>query len=95
MNGSWRRLLLPPNRFRFHSPLLSKLPRLTGKDLLSLFEKKGWKLVRVNGSHHIFRSPDGQTAVVPLHGNDPVHVGIVQQLLKKKLKLTDEEIAEL
>ncbi len=74
---------------------MSKLKRLTGKALIALFKQKGWSLQRVRGSHHIFRNAEGQIAVVPFHGNRPVHVGIVQQLLRKKLKLTDEEIAEL
>ena len=72
-----------------------KLTRFSGKELVALFERKGWKLTRVKGSYHICRSPDGRIAVIPVHGNVPVHVGIVQELLRKKLKLSDAEIASL
>ncbi len=32
-----------------------------------LFRKHGWVLVRVSGSHHIFKSPTGQTFPVTVH----------------------------
>lgn len=28
--------------------------------------KRGWRLVRVNGSHHVFKS-GGRTVVIPFH----------------------------
>ena len=62
---------------------------------MALLQKRGWILDRVRGSHHILRNAEGHAVVVPLHGNEPVSVGIVQQILRKKLKLTDNEIAEL
>ncbi|HLC66453.1 hypothetical protein A3C37_02725 [Candidatus Peribacteria bacterium RIFCSPHIGHO2_02_FULL_53_20] len=63
--------------------------------MLKLFESKGWKLVRVRGSHHIFHSTAGKVAVVPVHGNDSVHVGILNNLLRKHLALSEEEIEKL
>lgn len=63
--------------------------------MLQLFERKGWELVRIRGSHHIFRSTTGKVAVVPVHGNDPVHIGILNNLLRKHLSLSEEEIARL
>lgn len=68
---------------------------MSGKALLKIFERKSWELVRVRGSHHIMRHPDGRAAVIPIHGNATVHIGIVQNLLRKHLRLSDEEIAEL
>lgn len=41
------------------------------------------------------KSPDGRTAVIPVHGNATLHVGILNTLLRKHLKLSDEEIADL
>lgn len=34
-----------------------------------LVEVHGWVLVRVRGSHYIFRLPDGSIYVVPVHRN--------------------------
>jgi predicted RNA binding protein YcfA (HicA-like mRNA interferase family) len=38
-------------------------------ELLRLVERHGWVLVRINGSHHIFKLPDGRIYVVPVHRN--------------------------
>lgn len=51
------------------------------KDLLKLLRKKGWKLVRINGSHHILQK-DGKTTVVPIHGKD-VPAGLLNHILKE------------
>lgn len=32
-------------------------------------ELHGWRLMRINGSHHIFRLPDGRSYAVPVHQN--------------------------
>jgi predicted RNA binding protein YcfA (HicA-like mRNA interferase family) len=34
-----------------------------------LVESHGWRLVRIRGSHHVFRMPDGRIYVVPVHRN--------------------------
>lgn len=37
-------------------------------EIRRMFERHGWFLARVNGSHHIFQSPTGQTYPIPVHG---------------------------
>ena len=49
-------------------------------DLINLLKKNGWKLDRINGSHHIFRK-EGMTVSVPVHGKD-VPIGLLCQILK-------------
>lgn len=39
------------------------------KDLLALLKKNGWKVDRINGSHHILKK-DGKTISLPVHGED-------------------------
>ena len=41
---------------------------MTGKELKKLLLKNGWKIVRINGSHHIFEKND-DTIVLPIHSN--------------------------
>ncbi|MCI8896111.1 MAG: type II toxin-antitoxin system HicA family toxin [Lachnospiraceae bacterium] len=53
---------------------------MTDRDLIKLLKKDGWKLDRINGSHHIFRK-DGTTVSVPVHGKD-VPTGLLHQILK-------------
>ncbi len=35
--------------------------------LLGFVRKRGWMLLRVRGSHHVFRKPDGSTYSIPVH----------------------------
>jgi predicted RNA binding protein YcfA (HicA-like mRNA interferase family) len=36
------------------------------RDIVRRLEREGWTLVRVTGSHHVFKSPiSGETVVVP------------------------------
>jgi len=74
---------------------LSRLPRLSGKEVIQLFGKRGWTLKRVKGSHHIMKSSDGRTAVIPVHGSATLHTGILNTLLRKHLRLSDHEIEEI
>jgi predicted RNA binding protein YcfA (HicA-like mRNA interferase family) len=40
---------------------------LSGKDLIKLLEKLGFKVVRINGSHHRMKYSDGRVTTVPVH----------------------------
>lgn len=52
------------------------------KDLIKLLEKKGWRTKRIQGSHHILESPDGQIEVIPLHNTD-LKPGLLNAILKR------------
>ena len=56
---------------------------VSGKELVRLLERRGWLLLRINGSHHIY----GKTGInirlsVPVHGNHPLKTGLLKHLLK-------------
>lgn len=51
------------------------------KDLLALLLKNGWKIDRIQGSHHILKK-GCQTEVVPVHGKD-VPTGLLNKILKE------------
>ncbi|MGX7197931.1 type II toxin-antitoxin system HicA family toxin [Enterococcus olivae] len=55
---------------------------LTGKSLLKLAEKNGWKKVRTAGSHNIVVKEGFQPVSIPVHGNKDLKIGIEQKLLK-------------
>jgi predicted RNA binding protein YcfA (HicA-like mRNA interferase family) len=39
------------------------------RDIVRRLEREGWTLVRVTGSHHVFKDPaSGETVVVPQEG---------------------------
>jgi predicted RNA binding protein YcfA (HicA-like mRNA interferase family) len=56
---------------------------VSGRHLARLAEDKGWKLARVNGSHHIYVK-DGRVerVVIPIHGNHSLKRGLQHSLMK-------------
>ncbi len=56
---------------------------LSPKTLIKLLNQRGWELIRVNGSHHIFyNAKTKQTLPVPIHGNKDIKLGTYKSILK-------------
>ncbi len=56
---------------------------VSGKELAKTLERHGWKLLRVNGSHHIYgKSGSAARLSVPVHKNKPLKAGLLKHLLK-------------
>lgn len=56
---------------------------LSGKDLARLVESSGWKLLRVNGSHHIYSKPGLNVRLsIPMHGSRTLKFGLQRHLMK-------------
>ena len=56
---------------------------ITGRELATLVERKGWTLLRVRGSHHIYGKPGSNVRLsIPIHGNAPLKIGLLHHLLK-------------
>ncbi len=56
---------------------------MTGKEMVRVLQRNGWKLDRVNGSHHIMVK-DGKRAVpVPVHGKKELPKGLASAILKQ------------
>jgi predicted RNA binding protein YcfA (HicA-like mRNA interferase family) len=56
---------------------------LSGKELARLVEQHGWKLLRVQGSHHIYGKQGSIVRLsIPIHGNQPLKTGLLRHLLK-------------
>ncbi len=53
------------------------LKQVPGKQLARAIEHHGWKLARIQGSHHVFkRLGHRERAVIPIHGNKPLKIGL-------------------
>ena len=61
---------------------MPRLPRLTAKQIISILEKRGFKLARQSGSHKIYRNPEGKRTTVPFHDNKILHPKILRSILK-------------
>jgi len=55
---------------------------MTGKELLQKLEANGWKLDRINGSHHIMVKGKN-TLSVPVHGKKDLPPGTLNSLIKQ------------
>ncbi|MCE9592256.1 MAG: type II toxin-antitoxin system HicA family toxin [Planctomycetes bacterium] len=59
------------------------MKQISGKQLVRALQRHGWILLRVHGSHHIFGKPGVTVRLsVPVHGNQPLKLGLLRHLLK-------------
>jgi predicted RNA binding protein YcfA (HicA-like mRNA interferase family) len=55
----------------------------TGKDFARTLERHGWKLLRVQGSHHIYGKTGSNVRLsVPIHGNQTLKIGMLKHFMK-------------
>jgi predicted RNA binding protein YcfA (HicA-like mRNA interferase family) len=57
---------------------------MSGKELAAILVRKGWTLLRIKGSHHVFGKAGVRSRLsVPIHGNKALGTGLLQFLLKQ------------
>ncbi len=55
---------------------------LTGKELVKLAIKDGWRIERIESSHHILVKGN-QTVSIPVHAGKAIPTGLLNKLLKQ------------
>ena len=56
---------------------------VSGKRFARIVERRGWTLLRVHGSHHIYGKPGSVVRLsIPIHGNRPLKIGLQRHLMK-------------
>ncbi|HEY5279320.1 MAG TPA: type II toxin-antitoxin system HicA family toxin [Pseudolabrys sp.] len=56
---------------------------VSGRDLARTVERRGWTLLRVSGSHHIYGKPGSIVRLsIPIHANTALKTGLLRHLLK-------------
>ena len=64
---------------------------VSGREFARIIERHGWKLLRVNGSHHIYGKQGSVVRLsVPIHGNQSLKSGLLRHLIKLA-GLSDED----
>ena len=61
---------------------MTRLPRLTGAELIAALAKAGSEVIRERGSHHFLRHPDGRSTVIPAHSGEGLGPGITSKILR-------------
>ena len=65
---------------------------LSGRDFARLVERRGWRLLCVNGSHHIYGKAGSPVRLsIPIHGAQQLKRGLLAHLAKQA-GLTEEEV---
>ena len=56
---------------------------ISAKHFAKLLENRGWHLVRVNGSHHVYMKPGNPARIsLPIHGNEGLKIGLLRHFMK-------------
>ena len=73
---------------------MSRLPAVTGNQLVSALERASFVALRVKGSHRFLRHEDGWATVVAAHAGEAIGSGLLSKILRD-CKLTRPELADL
>ncbi len=72
-----------------------KLPVISGKELFALLEKLGFVIIRIKGSHHRMKHPDGRITTIPVHKNEAIAKGLLRKIIREDIVLTIEDFNKL
>ncbi|MGI8407754.1 MAG: type II toxin-antitoxin system HicA family toxin [Actinomycetota bacterium] len=61
---------------------MTRRPAITGKRLIGALGSLGFEVIRVKGSHHFLRHPDGRSVVVPVHAGETIGRGLLAKILR-------------
>jgi len=65
---------------------------LSGRDFARLVERRGWRLLRISGSHHVYGKAGSVVRLsIPIHGNHPLKIGLLHHLAKLA-EIPDDEL---
>ncbi len=73
---------------------MTRLPALTGKDMIDVLGKAGFEVIRIRGSHHYIHHPDGRSTVVPVHSGETIGPGLLAKILRD-CELSRENLQQL
>jgi predicted RNA binding protein YcfA (HicA-like mRNA interferase family) len=66
---------------------MPQLPVISGKAFLKFLQAIGFVVVRINGSHHRLKHPDGRVTTVPVHKNQDLPKGLLRKIIREDLEL--------
>ena len=72
---------------------MTRLPRLTGKELLRILERAGFRVARTKGSHKFLKHTDGRATAIPVHSGETIGPGLLRAILRDVEMTVDDLIA--
>jgi len=73
---------------------MSKVPSLTGKEIVSILKKSGFIVERQRGSHVFLKHTDGRATVVPVHSGETIGPGLLSKILRD-VEMTKDELLKI
>ena len=73
---------------------MTKLPRLTARQIISVLERVGFSPARQSGSHLIYKNAAGKRVTVPFHGAKTLHPKVLRSILRDA-DLTVEQLQRM
>lgn len=64
---------------------MPQLPVISGKYFIKFLQTQGFSVVRINGSHHRLKHPDGRVTTIPVHKNDDLPKGLLRKIIRDDL----------
>ncbi|MBU4349665.1 type II toxin-antitoxin system HicA family toxin [bacterium] len=61
---------------------MSRLPILTGLELIKILERMGFKTIRQKGSHVFLKHQDNRTTIIPVHKGKDVDRALLRKILR-------------
>ncbi len=56
---------------------------VSGKEFTKVLELHGWRLLRIQSSHHIYGKPGSNVRLsIPIHGNQALKTGLRRHMMK-------------
>ncbi|MGL9616540.1 type II toxin-antitoxin system HicA family toxin [Bradyrhizobium sp. U531] len=56
---------------------------VSGREFARIVERRGWSLLRVSGSHHIYGKAGSVVRLsIPIRGSKPLKTGLLRHLMK-------------
>ena len=74
---------------------MPKLKSIKAYKLIKIVIKLGFSETRQVGSHKTFNHPDGRAVVIAFHSGEEISVGILNKIIKNRLKIPREEFFKL
>ncbi len=74
---------------------MPQLPVISGKDFVKFLQTLGFIVVRINGSHHRLKHPDGRVTTVPVHKNEELPKGLMRKIIREDMDMDLEEFLTL
>jgi predicted RNA binding protein YcfA (HicA-like mRNA interferase family) len=61
---------------------MSRIPTITGSEMVAALTKRGFAVIRIKGSHHFLRDGEGRCTVVPVHAGETLGPGLLHKILR-------------